>query len=138
MSHPSGIHAHGSARTIARFRSRPVQKPLVKASLDFLIARVGMTPSEILAHQREPGFEQVKRCSERVGHGRTGGWHAEITAAHGGLCGYCTAFLGVRQLPHHRLFTPVTRVRIALGAYPFVDVFLRACMSVRVHAFTAV
>lgn len=54
----------------------------MKEALDFLIARLGMTPSEILAHQIEPGLEQVERRPERVGDRRRCGWHSGITAAH--------------------------------------------------------
>lgn len=38
----------------------------MQKSLDFLIARVGMTSPKILAHQIEPGLEQVERRLECV------------------------------------------------------------------------
>jgi len=68
MSHQFSIHVDGSTRTVARFGPRPADKPFVKASLDFLIVRRGVTSSEILAHQIEPRLEQLKRRPER------GGW----------------------------------------------------------------
>jgi hypothetical protein len=52
-------------------------KPPAKQSLDFLNARLGMTPAEILPHQIEPGVEQVERHAERVGDGGSAGWHAD-------------------------------------------------------------
>jgi hypothetical protein len=67
MSRQSSIHVDGSARTVARFGARPVDQPFVKASLDFLIVRRGVTPSEILAHHIEPGLEQLERRPERGG-----------------------------------------------------------------------
>lgn len=68
MSRQSGIQVDRSAKTVARLRSGAVQKPLVKESLNLLIARLGMTPLEILAHQIEPGLEEIERRPERVGY----------------------------------------------------------------------
>ena len=69
MSRQSRTHIDGASRTVSSLRSRAVTKPAAKQSLDFLVARLGMTPAEILAHQIKPGVEQVKRRAERVGDG---------------------------------------------------------------------
>jgi len=69
MSRQACIDVDGSTRTVAVFRSWAVPEPLMKELLDFLIARLGMPPSEILSHQIEPRVEQVERCAERVGDG---------------------------------------------------------------------
>jgi hypothetical protein len=67
MSRQSDIYVDGPTWTITRFRSWPIQKPVAKQSLDFPIARFGMTPPEILAHQLEPRVEQIERHAKRVG-----------------------------------------------------------------------
>lgn len=77
MSRQSGIHIDGAAKTVSSLRSRTVTKPVAKQSPDFLVARLGMTAPEILAHQIEAGLEQFERRAERVGDGGSGGWHAD-------------------------------------------------------------
>ena len=67
MSRQSGTYIDAPAWTVTRFRSWPIQKPIAKQSLDFRIARFGMTPAEILAHQLEPRVEQIERRAKRVG-----------------------------------------------------------------------
>jgi hypothetical protein len=67
MSRQSGVQVDTGARTVARFGSRALQQPLVEESLDFLIARVRVSPAEILTHQIEPRLEQVECGLERVG-----------------------------------------------------------------------
>jgi len=67
MSRQSDAYVDGPAWTVTRFRSWPIQKPVAKQSLDFRVARLGMTPPEILAHQVKPRVEQIERRAKRVG-----------------------------------------------------------------------
>jgi hypothetical protein len=67
MSRQSGIHVDQAPRTVSSLRSWAVTKPAAKQSLDFLNARLGMTPPEILAHQIKPRVEQIERRAKRVG-----------------------------------------------------------------------
>jgi len=83
MSRQSCIYIDASAGTVARFRSRTMPEPLTKELLDFLIAGLGMTPSKVLAHPIDSCLEQVQRRAERVGDGRSVGWHSEISVADG-------------------------------------------------------
>jgi hypothetical protein len=46
-----------------------MSKPVPKQSIDFFVARLGMTPPEILAHQSEPSVEQVESGPKRLGDG---------------------------------------------------------------------
>ena len=64
----SDTYVDGSAWTVPRFRSWPIQKPVAKQPLDFRLARLGMTPPEILAHQIKPRVEQIERRAKRVGN----------------------------------------------------------------------
>ena len=67
MSRQSDTQVDGAAGTITRSSSWPVQEPVAKQSIDFLVTRFGMTPLEVLAHELEPGVEQIKRRADRVG-----------------------------------------------------------------------
>lgn len=80
MSLPSGLHVDGSPGTVAGLRSRAVPQPLVKESLDFLIARPGLASPKILAHQVDPGLKEIERRPERVGGRRRRVLHGRIPA----------------------------------------------------------
>ena len=67
MSRQSDTDIDGSAWTVTRFGSWPIQKPVAKQLLDFRVARLGMTPPEILPHQIKPRVEQIERRAKRVG-----------------------------------------------------------------------
>jgi hypothetical protein len=67
MSRQSGADVNAPAWTVARFRTRAIHKPIMKQSLDFRVARLGMTPPEILAHQIKPHVKQIERRAKRVG-----------------------------------------------------------------------
>lgn len=54
MSRQSDTYIDGSAWTVTRFGSWPIQKPVAKQLLDFRVARLGMSPPEILTHQVKP------------------------------------------------------------------------------------
>jgi hypothetical protein len=72
QSRYEGCHANrskGLSGTLASWRCRTVQKPIAEQPLDLLVAGVGMTPAEILAHQIKSRLEQVDRRAERVGDG---------------------------------------------------------------------
>jgi hypothetical protein len=67
MSRQADANIDGPAWTVTRFRSGAIQEPVAKQSLDFRVARLGMTPPEILAHQIKPRVEQIERRTKRVG-----------------------------------------------------------------------
>jgi hypothetical protein len=58
MSRQSGAHIDKASGTISGLRPWTVTKPVAKQLFDFRVARLGMTPPEILAHQIKPGVEQ--------------------------------------------------------------------------------
>ena len=66
MSRQSDTYVDGTAWTVTAFRSWAIQKPVAKQSLDFRVARLGMTPTEILAHQLKPRVEQIERRAKGV------------------------------------------------------------------------
>jgi hypothetical protein len=68
MSRESGIHIDGTTGAIAGLRSRPVVKPIVQEPLDLDIRDAGMAAAKVLAHQIEPGLEQIERRPERLGY----------------------------------------------------------------------
>ena len=79
-----GGHANRSTSGpghVTRCCSRTFQKPGAKQALDFLVASLGMTPTEILAHQIEPRAEQVERRAECVDDGWRRGYPAVVTRA---------------------------------------------------------
>ena len=61
--------------TVTKLRSWAIEEPAAQRSLDFIVASLRMTPSEILAHQIEPGVEQIERRAERLGNGHAGRSH---------------------------------------------------------------
>jgi hypothetical protein len=84
MSPQFATDVYTPPRTITKFRSWPVLKPLVKPALDFLVGGVGAISPQVLTHQPKPGFEQIERCAKRVtegGSGWSGGRHAWIVAS---------------------------------------------------------
>ena len=67
MSRQSGTNIDRASRTVSSLGSWAITKPVAQQSLDFLNTRLGVTPPEILAHQIEPGVEQIERRAERDG-----------------------------------------------------------------------
>src|SRR5688572_3836908 len=76
MSRQSGIHVDGPAGTVARLRSRALQQPYLKESLDVFVRGLGMPSSKILAHQLESSLEQVQRSAEGLDERRSWGFHS--------------------------------------------------------------
>jgi hypothetical protein len=55
------------ANSIAELGSRPMMEPGRQPVIDLLFRRARVPPSQVLAHQGDPGLEEVEGHAERLG-----------------------------------------------------------------------
>jgi hypothetical protein len=94
---------------IALFGARPLVQPLTEAMIDIFVCCIRMRAPEVLAHEQQPGLEEVERSLEGIACARRTVSHASFYGTAGSAeCrwvddfGYDQCLVSVAVQPNHR------------------------------------